>query len=58
MKRDGFTVGLRNKLSELAMQCDSAAAIEGARMTPNERKTIQDALRKVVDYIDERIKVK
>lgn len=58
MKRDGFTVGLRNKLSELAMQCDSCAAIEGARMTPNERKTIQDALRKVVNYIDERIKVK
>ena len=58
MKRDGFTVGMRNKLSELAMQCDSCAAIEGARMTPNERKTIQDALRKVVNYIDERIKVK
>lgn len=58
MKRDGFSVGLRNKLSELAMQCDSFAAIDGARMTPNERKTIQDALRKVVNYIDEWIKVK
>ena len=58
MKRDGFSVGLRNKLSELAMQCDSCAAIEGARMTPNERKTIQDSLRSIVRYIDERIKVK
>ena len=58
MKRDGFSVGLRTKLSDLAMQCDSCAASEGAKMTPNERKTIQDALRKVVRYIDERIKVK
>ena len=58
MKRDGFTVGMRNKLSELAMQCDSCAAIEGAKMTPNERKTIQDSLRSIVNYIDERIKVK
>lgn len=58
MKRDGFTVGMRNKLSELAMQCDSCAAIDGARMTQNERKTIQDALRRIVNYIDERIKVK
>lgn len=58
MKRDGFTVGMRNKLSELAMQCDSCAAIDGARMSTNERKTIQDALRRIVSYIDERIKVK
>ena len=58
MKRDGFSVGLRNKLSEFAMQCDSCAAIEGAKMTPNERKTIQDSLRSIVRYIDERIKVK
>jgi hypothetical protein len=58
MKRDGFTVGLRNKLSDLAMQCDSCAAIEGAKMTQNERKTIQDSLRSIVNYIDERIKVK
>ena len=58
MKRDGFTVGLRNKLSELATQCDSCAAIEGAKMTQNERKTIQDSLRNIVNYIDERIKVK
>ncbi len=58
MKRDGFSVGLRNELSELAMQCDSCAAIEGAKMTPNERKTIRDSLRSIVNYIDERIKVK
>lgn len=58
MKRDGFTVGMRNKLSELAMQCDSCAAIEGARMTTEEWEHIQTSLRKVVDYIDNRIKVK
>ena len=58
MKRDGFTVGLRNKLSELAMQCDSCAAIEGARMSESERQDIKLALRSIVNYIDERIKVK
>lgn len=58
MKRDGFTIGMRNKLSELAMQCDSCAAINGARMSIQEREHIQTSLRKVVDYIDERIKVK
>ena len=57
MKRDGFSVGLRNKLSDLAMQCDSCAAIEGARMTEEERETIKKKLRSVVDYIDKRIKV-
>ena len=58
MKRDGFTVGLRNKLSELAMQCDSAAAVRGARMSESERQDIKLALRSIVNYIDERIKVK
>lgn len=56
MKRDGYTIGLRNKLSELAMQCDSCAAIEGARMTTEEREHIQTSLRNVVDYIDNRIR--
>ena len=56
MKRDGFSIGMRNKLSELAMQCDSCAAIEGARMSSQEREHIQGTLRGLVDYIDERIK--
>ena len=58
MKRDGFSVGLRNKLSDLAMQCDSCAAIEGARMTTEEREHLKTGLRRLVNYIDKRIKVK
>lgn len=57
MIRNKFTVGLRNKLSELAMSCDTSAAIEGARMTEAERETIQTALRGLVKIIDEKIKV-
>ena len=57
MKRDGFSVGMRNKLSDLAMQCDSCAAIEGARMTTEEREYMKTGLRRLVNYIDKRIKV-
>ena len=41
MIRNKFTVGLRNKLSELVMSCDTSAAIEGG----------------LVKIIDEKIKV-
>lgn len=51
MKRCKFTVNMRNKLAMLAMDCESAAALE-ARMTNVERTEIQEALRKVVNYID------
>lgn len=56
MIRNKFTVDLRNKLSSLAMSCDSAAAIEGAKMTSSEREHIQSYIRGVVDFIDKRIK--
>lgn len=55
MIRHKWIVGLRNKLSELAMECDSAAAIEGAKMTSAEREHIKNKLKEVVNYIDERV---
>ena len=55
MKRDKFTVNLRNKLADLSMSCDSAAAIEGGQMNTFEREYIQDKLREVVKFIDNKI---
>ena len=58
MKREKWIVGVRNKLAMLAMECDSSAAIEGARMTPSEREALQTQLRDAVEWIDKRIAVK
>lgn len=55
MKREKWIVGLRNKVSSLAAECDSAAAIEGARMTPTERRELQSLLRQAVEYVDNKI---
>ena len=44
-----------NKLSSLAMECDSCAAIEETRMTDSERQTLQKMLSKAVDWIDSKI---
>ena len=55
MKRDKFTVNLRNKLADLSMSCDSAAAIEGGQMNTFESEYIQDKLREVVKFIDNKI---
>ena len=55
MIRKKWIVGLRNKLSSLAMECDSVAAIEDCRLTESERTYIQDNLRKVINYVDNRI---
>ena len=57
MKRTKWSVGMRNKLSSLAMECDSCAAIEEAKMTDSERQTLQKMLRKAVDWIDSKIKI-
>ena len=57
MIRSKWIVGLRNKLSSLAMECDSCAAIEGSKLTQSEREKIQKELRKIIGYIDYRIKV-
>lgn len=57
MKRTKWSVGMRNKLSSLAMECDSCAAIEEAKMTDSERKALQKMLSKAVDWIDSKIKI-
>lgn len=41
MKRTEWSVRLRNKLTSLAMELDSVAAIEGANMTEAERTKIR-----------------
>lgn len=55
MIRHKWIVGLRNKISSLAGECDSAAAIEGSKLSNAERERIQSDLRKVVDYIDKKL---
>lgn len=55
MIRHKWIVGLRNKLSSLAMECDSCAAIDGSKLSSSEREKIQGDLRKVIDYIDKKI---
>ena len=55
MIRHKWIVGLRIKLSSLAMECDSAAAIEGSKLTSSEREKIQNDLRKIIEYIDKKL---
>ena len=57
MKRDRFTTGMRNKLSEISMSCDSAAAIEGSQMSGYEREHIRKGLRELIAFIDDRIRI-
>ena len=57
MIRHKWSVGLRNKLASLAGEVDSCAAIEGARLTREEREEIKKALIKVVNYIDKKIEL-
>ncbi len=57
MKRSKFIVNFRNKLAMLAMDCDSAAAINEGRMSAVERQDIQSKLREIVSYIDKKILV-
>ena len=55
MIRHKWIIDTRNKLSSLAMECDSCAAIEGAKMTSSERNYVQTRLREAVDYIDNKL---
>lgn len=57
MKRTKWSVGMRNKLSSLAMECDSYAAIEETKMTDSERQTLQNMLNKAVEWIDNKIRI-
>lgn len=55
MIRDKWSVGLRNKLDSMWMECDSCAAIEGAKMTPKEREELKKLIKKAADWIDKKI---
>jgi hypothetical protein len=55
MIRNKFTLELRNELTTLVMNLDSAAAIEGAKVTTKEREELKKMLKKARDYVDRRI---
>ena len=55
MVREKWIIGVRNKLVNLYIECDSAAAIEGARMTEAERNKLKSLLKEAVLYIDKRL---
>lgn len=55
MIKHKWIMGLRNKLSSLAMECDSCAAIEGSKLSTSEREKIQGDLKKIIDYIDKKL---
>lgn len=56
MKREKNIIGVRNRLADLSMWCDSAAAINAAQMSESERSALQQKLRDVVFWIDQRMK--
>jgi len=55
MIRHKWIIGMRNQLANLAMECDSCAAIEGNQLTTAEREKIQELLRKTINYIDKKL---
>ena len=55
MIRHKWILKVRNQLASLAMECDSCAAIEGAKMNSVEREALKGRLRECVKWIDSRI---
>jgi len=55
MIRHKWVIGMRNQLANLAMECDSAAAIEGSQLSSFEREHIQSYIRNVIDFIDDHL---
>ena len=55
MVRHKWILKVRNQLASLAMECDCAAAIEGAKMNSVEREALHERLRECVRWIDGRI---
>lgn len=55
MIRHKWILKVRNQLASLAMECDSAAAIDGARMSAAERQALQQKLRDTVHWIDKKL---
>lgn len=58
MKRTKWIVGVRNKLTDFIMECESCAAIEDTRMTEYERKQLQKLLTRAREWIDKKIFVR
>lgn len=58
MIREKWIIGVLNKLSSLAGECDSAAAIEHSKLTVEERKTLQNKIREACEYINTRLNTK
>ena len=55
MERNKYIIKMRNQIANFAEWCDSAAAIEGAKMTDAEREALQQKLRDVVWWIDKKL---
>ena len=55
MIRHKLSLKVRNQHASLAMECDSCAAIEGAKLTPAERSALQQKLRDVVFWMDKKL---
>lgn len=55
MVRHKWILKVRNQLAILAGECDSCAAIEGARLTESERSALQQRLRDDVAWIDRKL---
>lgn len=55
MIRHKWIISFRNKLSSLAMDCSSAAAIEGSKLSEYERYKLQKNLCDLVEYIDKQL---
>lgn len=57
MIRHKWILKVRNQLATLAMECDSAAAIEGSKLTGAERSALRQRLRDDVAWIDRKLGV-
>lgn len=55
MERNKYSIKVRNDIANLAGWCDSAAAINGVKMTGAERSALQQKLRDVVYWMDKKL---
>ena len=55
MIRHQWIMKVRNGIANYCGECDSAAAIEGAKMTSAERETLQSKLRDTLQWIDKKL---
>lgn len=56
MVRHEWIIKVRNTLAELATECNSCAAIEGAKMNRVEREALKERLYELVKWIDRSVK--